>query len=66
MCICSRDNVPMEEKVEKALVGVGDEHGLKRMIEDSDYDSDSDSDSGDDASAFSPGGDCNRRISSKG
>ncbi|GMT15083.1 hypothetical protein PFISCL1PPCAC_6380, partial [Pristionchus fissidentatus] len=38
-----RDNVPMEDKVEKALVGVAEEEGLKKLM-DSDDSSDEDDD----------------------
>lgn len=37
----SREMVPGDEKIEKQLVGVGDEVGLKKMME-SDDDTDSD------------------------
>ncbi|VDM82662.1 unnamed protein product [Strongylus vulgaris] len=36
-----REEVPGDEKIEKQLVGVGDEEGLKKMI-DSEEESDSD------------------------
>lgn len=50
--IRSRDDIPMEQNVDEALVEVGDEEGLKKMIESDFSDSEQSEDDDDNSKSF--------------